>query len=140
MNLIDYIDFTVKTLFERFPNISECSLFIDECSDTYFIHVNDSKLLSSEAFCVFDTEITLGFYDLSFQGALSFISDHSIFPEEQFEKRSNPFISFNIEDIYLKTNSFRLDQTTPYPFVFSPLFEFAHDISVNTEIKYKLAA
>ncbi len=140
MNLIDYIDFTVTALFERFPNITECSFFFDEYSDTYFINVNDPKLFASEAFCIFDSEITLGFYDLSFQGAICFVSDYSIFPKDQFEKRTNPFVVSTIEDLFLKSNSFKLDQMTPYPFVFSPSFEFAHDIPVNPEIKYKLAA
>ena len=70
MNLIEYIDFTIKSLFERFPNVEKSSYYFDECSETHFIHVNDPKLLISESFSSFDSEITLGFYDLAFNGSL----------------------------------------------------------------------
>lgn len=138
MNLIDYIDFIIKSLFDKFPNISECSYYFDECSETHFININDPNLLSTEAFCLFDSEITLGFYDLSFQGSICFISDYSIFSKKQFEIRVNPLITFNIEELFIQNNSFILDQNVPI--TFSPSFEFAHDIPVDPEIKYKLAA
>ena len=140
MNLTDYMDFIIESLFTKFPNLSECSYYFDECSETHFIKVNDQNLLSTEAFCVFDSEVTLGFYDLSFQGSLCFISDHSIFSEEQFEKRKNPFIGYNMEELFIQNNSFILDQRIQYPFVFSPSFAFADDNPVDPEIKYKLAA
>jgi hypothetical protein len=140
MNPTDYIDFIIKSLFDKFTNLSECSYYFDECSGTHFININDPNLISSEAFCVFDADITAGYYDLSFQGAICFISDYSIFPEEQFKMRRNPFIAINIEELFVQNNSFKLDAWIPSQFVFSPSFEFAHDIPVDPEIKYKLAA
>lgn len=140
MKLIDYIDFIIKSLFEKFPNLSECSYYFDKYSETHFISINDPTLLSTEAFCAFDSEITMGFYDLSFQGSICFISDHSIFSEDKFEKRKNPFIVHNIEEIIFHYDLFKLNQKILYSSVFSHSFDFNQDIPVDPEVKYKLAA
>jgi hypothetical protein len=140
MKLIDYIDFIIKSLFEKFPNLSECSYYFDKCSETHFICINDPNILSTETFCAFDSEITTGFYDLSLQGSICFISDHSIFSADKFEKQKNPFIVNNTEEFIFQYDSLKLNQKIQYSSGYLHSFDFNQDIPVDPEVKYKLAA
>ncbi len=140
MNLIEYIDFTIKSLFERFPNVAESSYYFDECSETHFINVNDPKLLISESFSSFDSEITLGFYDLAFNGSLCFISDYSIFDEKMFQRRINPFIGKGSEDTILQGRPYTINTQAAFPFNFLTSLEFEKDKPRDSYINYRLAA
>ena len=140
MNLIEYIDFTIKSLFERFPNVAESSYYFDECSETHFINVNDPKLLISESFSSFDSEITLGFYDLAFNGSLCFISDYSIFVEMMFQRRINPFIGKGSEDTILQGRPYTINTQAAFPFNFLTSLEFEKDKPRDSYINYRLAA
>ncbi len=140
MKLTEYIDFTLKSLFERFPNVAEASYYFDKCSDTHFIHVNDPKLLVSESFSSFDSEITFGFYDLAFNGSLCFISDYSMFDEKMFQRRNNPYIYSGIEDTIIQGKPFTINTLTAFPFIFLTSLEFEKDKPRDSYINYRLAA
>jgi hypothetical protein len=140
MNLTEYIDFTIKSLFEKFPNVAESSYYFDECSETHFIHVNDPKLLNSESFSSFDSEISLGFYDLNFNGSLCFISDYSIFDERMFQKRNNPYLYSDIEDAITEGTPYTINTLSAFPFNFLTSLEFEKDKPGDLFINYRLAA
>jgi len=140
MNLTEYIDFTIKSLFEKFPNVAESSYYFDECSETHFIHVNDPKLLISVSFSSFDSEISLGFYDLNFNGSLCFISDYSIFDERMFQKRNNPYLYSDIEDAITEGTPYTINTLSAFPFNFLTSLEFEKDKPGDLFINYRLAA
>ena len=140
MNIIEYIDFTMKSLFERFPNLAESSYYFDECSETHFIHVNDPKLLASGPFSTFDSEVTLGFYDLAFDGSLCFISDYSIFDEKLFQSRNNPYICSGIDDTITQGNPYTINTPAAFPFNFLTSLEFEKDKPAGSYINFRLAA
>jgi len=140
MSLTEYIDFTIKLLFERFPNLAESSYYFDECSETHFIHVNDPKVLISESFSSFDSEITLGFYDLAFNGSLCFISDFSIFDEMMFQRRNNPYLYSGIDEAITEGKSYAISTLVAFPFNFLTSMEFEIDKPGDLYINYKLAA
>lgn len=140
MNLTEYIDFTIKSLFERFPNVAESSYYFDECSETHFIHVNDPKILISESFSAFDSEITLGFYDLAFSGSLCFISDYSIFDEKLFQRKNNPYLYSGMEDAITVGKPYIINTLAAFPFNFLTSPEFQKDKAGDLYINYRLAA